>query len=103
MARGPLVYLLKVIRMNKDSKVVRLSFRMLWELNSTDSCAMVSPRWNALMVLRKKLIDLVEYRHSGSVVERRLFDREVAGSIPGRVIPKTLKMVLAALSLGAQH
>ena len=42
-------------------------------------------------------------RHSGSVVERLLCDREVAGSIPGRVIPKTLKMVLAALSLGAQH
>ena len=40
---------------------------------------------------------------SGSVVERPLCDREVAGSIPGRVIPKTLKMVLAALSLGAQH
>ena len=35
------------------------------------------------------------YRHSGSVVERPLCDREVAGSIPGRVIPKTLKMVLA--------
>ena len=43
------------------------------------------------------------YRHSGSVVERPLCDREVAGLIPGRVIPKTLKMVLAALSLGAQH
>ena len=42
-------------------------------------------------------------RHSGSVVERPLCDREVAGSIPDRVIPKTLKMVLAALSLGAQH
>ena len=40
---------------------------------------------------------------SGSVVERPLCDREVVGSIPGRVIPKTLKMVLAALSLGAQH
>ena len=37
------------------------------------------------------------------VVERPLCDREVVGSIPGRVIPKTLKMVLAALSLGAQH
>ena len=43
------------------------------------------------------------YWHSGSVVERPLCDREVAGSIPGRVIPKTLKMVLAALSPGAQH
>ena len=45
----------------------------------------------------------VDYRHSGSVVECPLCDREVVGSIPGRVIPKTLKMVLAALSLGAQH
>ena len=42
-------------------------------------------------------------RHSGSVVERPLCVREVAGLIPGRVIPKTLKMVLAAISLGAQH
>ena len=42
-------------------------------------------------------------RHGGSVVECPLCDREVAGSIPSRVIPKTLKMVLAALSLGAQH
>ena len=42
-------------------------------------------------------------RHSGSVVEHPLCDREVAGSIPGQVIPKTLKMVLAALSLGAQY
>ena len=42
-------------------------------------------------------------RHSGSVVERPLCDREVAGSIPGRVIPKTLKMVLAAPLLDAQH
>ena len=25
------------------------------------------------------------------------------GLIPGRVIPKTMKMLLAALSLGAQH
>ena len=42
-------------------------------------------------------------RHSGSVVECPLCDREVAGSIPGRVIPNTLKMLLAAHSLGAQH
>ena len=42
-------------------------------------------------------------QHNGSVVERPLCDREVAGSMPGQVIPKTLKMVLAALSLGAQH
>ena len=40
--------------------------------------------------------------HSGSLVERLFCDLEVASSIPGRVIPKTLKMVLAALLLGAQ-
>ena len=49
------------------------------------------------------ILSRMGYRHSGSVVERPLCDREVAGSIPGRVIPKTLKMVLAALSLVAQH
>ena len=38
-----------------------------------------------------------------TLVERPLRDREVVGSIPGRVIPKTLKMVLAALLLGTQH
>ena len=37
------------------------------------------------------------------LVERRLCDLEVAGSIPGQVIPKTLKVVLAALLLGTQH
>ena len=35
--------------------------------------------------------------------QRPLCNREIAGSIPGRVIPKTLKMVPVALSLGAQH
>ena len=49
------------------------------------------------------LYHFMENRHSGSVVERPLCDREVAGSITSQVIPKTLKMVLAALSLGAQH
>ena len=45
-------------------------------------------------------------RETGTaVVERPLCDQEVAGLIPGQVIPKTLKikMVLAALSLGTQH
>ena len=37
------------------------------------------------------------------LVERPLCDREVAGSMPDQVISKTLKQVLAALSLGAQH
>ena len=53
--------------------------------------------------LETEHLDTLLNRHSGLVVERPLCDREVAGSIPGRVIPKTLKMVLAALSLGAQH
>ena len=34
------------------------------------------------------------------LVEHPLFDWEVVGLIPGCFIPKTLKMVLAALSLG---
>ena len=42
-----------------------------------------------------------KYLFTGTVA--KLCDREVAGTIPGPVIPKTLKMVLAALSLGAQH
>ena len=37
------------------------------------------------------------------MVEHPLCDREVEGSIPGWVIPNTLKMALAALLLGAQH
>ena len=37
------------------------------------------------------------------LVEHPLCDQEGPGSIPGWAIPKTLKMVLAALSLGAQH
>ena len=61
---------------------------------------------NAVIVIRVVMrvhCTSVPYRHSGSVVERPLCDREVAGSIPGWVIPKTLKMGLAALLLGAQH
>ena len=37
------------------------------------------------------------------LLERLLCVREVMGSIPGQVIAKTFKMVLSALSLGAQH
>ena len=37
------------------------------------------------------------------VVERPLREREVAGSQPGRAIPKALKMVPVATLLGAQH
>ena len=37
------------------------------------------------------------------LVEPLLCDREVAGSIPGGVISKILKMLLAVLLLGIQH
>ena len=40
---------------------------------------------------------------AGSVVEHPPRDREVVGSIPGRAIPKALKMVPVATLLGAQH
>ena len=40
---------------------------------------------------------------AGSVVEHPLRDLEVVGSIPGRAIPKALKMVPVATLLGAQH
>ena len=53
-------------------------------------------KFHSVLTSINEIID----RHSGSVVECPLFDREVAGSMPCRVIPKTLKMVLAALSLG---
>ena len=37
------------------------------------------------------------------LVERLLCDRKIVGLIPGGVIPKALKLVLAAISHGAQH
>ena len=37
------------------------------------------------------------------LLERVLCVREVVGSDSGRVIPKTFKIVQAALSLGVQH
>ena len=37
------------------------------------------------------------------MVERSLREREVVGLIPGRAIPKALKMVPLATLLGAQH
>ena len=65
---------------------------------SCSVCDSVSPQ-----LLSLSQCHAITNRYSGSMVECPLCDREVAGSIPGRVIPKTLKMVLAALSLGAQH
>ena len=38
-----------------------------------------------------------------NLVERPLREWEVVGSIPGRAIPKALKMVPVATLLGAQH
>ena len=59
------------------------------------------------LVLHCLPITLLRVSQTGTVarsmVERPLCDREVVGSIPGRVIPKTLEMILAALSLGTQQ
>ena len=46
---------------------------------------------------------LYVYALTGSVGIVHFWDLEVAGLIPGRVIPKILKTVLAALSLSVQH
>ena len=46
---------------------------------------------------------MVSTSPGGLVVERSPGVREVVGSIPGRVIPKTLKMVLDASLLSARH
>ena len=58
-------------------------------VNVTLSCQSLSSLWLAGTM--------------AELVERPLCDRKVAGSIPGRVIPKNLKVILAALWLGAQH
>ena len=63
----------------------------------------IPPIQGQLSVTGKTMCTSTGYPHSGSVVECPLCDREVVGSIPSLVIPKTLKMVLDALSLGAQH
>ena len=46
---------------------------------------------------------LVMWVPIAQIVERPLQKREVVGSIPGRAIPKELKMVPVATLLGAQH
>jgi len=48
-------------------------------------------------------LSIFEYRSDGSVVLERLhYNRKVAGSSPGRVIPKTLKMVLGVGTLSTR-
>ena len=59
-----------------------LTFRVLPHLNTCITCIM------------PQTLDMIF--HPVTVVERPLCDWEAAGSIPGWVIPKTLKMVLAA-------
>ena len=46
---------------------------------------------------------LIGNRLGGLVVARSPRVREVVGSIPGRVIPKTLKLVVAASAPSARH
>ena len=43
------------------------------------------------------------HRSDGPVVERLPHNRKAVGSSPGRVIPKTLKVVLTAFSSGTRH
>ena len=47
-------------------------------------------------------INLNRYLQIGVMVERPAMIRELAGLIPGRVIPKTLNMIVMAALLGAQ-
>ena len=49
------------------------------------------------------VVPVILNRPSGLVVERSPGVREVVGSIPGRVIPKTLQMVLDAFWLSARN
>ena len=58
--------------------------------------------WAAYLRLITVIVLFILTGTVSQLVERPLCDRGVAGSIPSRVVPKTLKMVLAALSLGAQ-
>ena len=53
--------------------------------------------------LQRLIRSAIEYRHSDLVGRAFVCDWEVTGSIPGQIIPKSLKMILAALSLGTQH
>ena len=55
----------------------------------------------SVMVKTVQISRPITFKPTGAVamlLERPVCVREVVGSIPGRVIPKTLKMVLAALS-----
>ena len=47
-----------------------------------------------------QIVIIIDHRLGGVAVERPL--REVAGSIPGRVIPNTLNIVVLAVFFGAQ-
>ena len=55
----------------------------------------------AFLVCRS--LQIVQDRTVAPLTERPLCDRDVVGSIPGRVIPETLKVVFGALLPGAQH
>ena len=64
----------------------------------------LSQCWLAdLNVSRIKLSMILLPVPIAQVVERPLREREVAGSKPGRAIPKALKMVPMVTLLGAQH
>ena len=62
--------------------------RVITVMSSANSSEQDS--WDRSTLFAISLISL--HRHSGSVVEHPLCDREVAGLIPGLVIPKTIKI-----------
>ena len=52
---------------------------------------------------RSSIVYMCNFYNLTQVVEHPIRDREVMGSIPGRPIPKVLKMVPVATLLGAQQ
>ena len=83
----------------------------VWEKVPSDMCALLNTQFS--LSICSLIRAFTEYslgckvsRITGTVdqwVECLLCIRGVVGSIPIQIKPKTLKMVLAALSLGAQH
>ena len=62
--------------------------------------------WQSTISMGKNFLvetSLLDRVPIAQMVERPLREREVVGSIPGRAIPKALKMVPVATLLGAQH
>ena len=88
-----------IILVRPSKTQISLRIRAVWSESSLIACAFYSSKAIQIGMNENPCHTEWMHRHSGSVIERPLCDREVVGSIPGRVIPKTLKKILAALSL----